>query len=257
MFGLDTCFPAAIDFVATLVVLMAAQVVYVMLGFGSGLIALGALAVLFPDIRDVVVMLLIVNAPAEIIIVIKERKNIQWQALLLPLLGIAVGIPIGSWVLQTQKATFLLTILGGLLVVFGLFFFTTSRKTRKSVILALPKWLELLMGTLAGLLAALFGTGGPPLIIMFQASGANKTLFRANLMVCFFFFSLLRVPSYWVSGLLTEERIVSAVLVLPAVLLGALIGNRIHVRMSEGRFKQVVSLSIVAIGIVLLSHLAV
>ena len=37
-----------------------------LLGFVAGLVAVGALALLVPDIRDVVVLLLLVNLPAEL-----------------------------------------------------------------------------------------------------------------------------------------------------------------------------------------------
>ena len=44
----------------------------------------------------------------------------------------------------------------------------------------------------------------------------------------------------------------SALTVFPAVLLGAWLGNRIHVRISEEAFRRVVSGALVAIGILLL-----
>ena len=44
----------------TFLVILVAQMVYVVFGFGSGLIAVGTLALIFPEIRDVVVVLLLV-----------------------------------------------------------------------------------------------------------------------------------------------------------------------------------------------------
>ena len=48
----------------TFAVILVAQLVYVVFGFGSGLIAVGTLALVFPEIRDVVVILLLVVLPA-------------------------------------------------------------------------------------------------------------------------------------------------------------------------------------------------
>jgi uncharacterized membrane protein YfcA len=45
---------------------------------------------------------------------------------------------------------------------------------------------------------------------------------------------------------------VSAAVVLPAVLLGAFIGQRVHLRLDELQFQRLVSLALVAIGFVLL-----
>ena len=47
-------------------VILIAQIIYVVFGFGSGLIAVGTLALVFPDVRDVVVVLLLVVLPAEL-----------------------------------------------------------------------------------------------------------------------------------------------------------------------------------------------
>ena len=55
-----------LQFAVTCAVLVVAQMVYVLFGFGSGLIAVGSLALVFPEIKDVVVLLLLVNLPAEL-----------------------------------------------------------------------------------------------------------------------------------------------------------------------------------------------
>jgi uncharacterized membrane protein YfcA len=62
----------------------------------------------------------------------------------------------------------------------------------------------------------------------------------------------VRVPSYAVFGLITAPRLVSSVAVLPAVLLGAFAGQRVHLRLDELQFRRLVSLALVAIGLVLL-----
>jgi uncharacterized membrane protein YfcA len=44
----------------------------------------------------------------------------------------------------------------------------------------------------------------------------------------------------------------SALAVLPAVILGALIGNRIHLRIEESTFRRLVSAALLLIGLLLL-----
>ena len=69
-------------------VLVIAQIVYVMFGFGSGLIAVGGLALLFPEIKDVVVLLLLVNLPAELWVSWQARREVRWR----PILALGMGI---------------------------------------------------------------------------------------------------------------------------------------------------------------------
>ena len=59
------------------------------------------------------------------------------------------------------------------------------------------------VGLSSGLLTGLFGTGGPPLVLYYQLSGADKAAFRGNLMAIFLLMTLVRVPSYAGMGLIT------------------------------------------------------
>ena len=62
----------------------------------------------------------------------------------------------------------------------------------------------------------------------FKLGGADKASFRGNLMAVFLLLTLVRWPSYAVAGLITARGSPPALLLLPAVLLGAFIGHRLH-----------------------------
>ena len=74
-----TIFPSLLIYALTCVVLVAAQLVYVTFGFGAGMIAVGSLALFYPDVKDVVVMLLLVNLPAELLVTWRSRREIRWR----------------------------------------------------------------------------------------------------------------------------------------------------------------------------------
>jgi uncharacterized protein len=227
-------------------ILVIAQLVYVLFGFGSGLIAVGALALVFPDIRDVVVLLLLVNLPAECWVAWKSRAEIRWRPIAALGTGIAVGIPLGAYILSHSKPDFILTVLGFFLIVVGIVFLrlpTAGKSTPRT-------WAAPPTGLAAGLLTGLFGTGGPPLIIWYHLASPNKAAFRGNLMAIFMLMTFLRVPSYAVAGLITPTRIFSMVTVLPAVFLGGWIGNRLHLEVSEIWFRRMVSALLVVLGLV-------
>jgi len=229
-------------------VLAFAETVYVLLGFGAGLIAVGTLALVMPEIRDVVVMLLLVNLPAELWVVWESRREIAWRQVLTLFLGIAVGIPVGAWMLHIGDPSILLPVLGGLLVVVGsLFLAGRGWRPRR-----LPSWAAPPVGLVSGILTGLFGTGGPPLIFYYQLSGAEKRVFRGNLMAIFMLMTLVRVPSYAALGLITPPRFWSSAAVFPAVLLGAVIGHHVHISLDERTFRRLVSAALVLIGAVLL-----
>ncbi len=248
MFGVETVFPTLGHFFIACLILVIAEAVYVMLGFGAGLIAVGTLALLLPELRDVVVLLLLVSLPAELYVVRTSWRDISWRGVLLLFAGIGVGIPIGSWLLRSGDPSFLLVLLGGFLVVVGtVFLFTGNSRNR-----VWPTWVAPPVGLFSGILTGLFGTGGPPLVLYYQLQGTAKSAFRGNLMAIFLLMTTVRVPSYAVLGLITLPRLWSALALLPAVGLGAWIGNRIHLNLEESTFKRLVSAFLAVIGVVLL-----
>ena len=248
MFGLESIFESAPQFLMACAVLAVAEAVYVLLGFGAGLIAVGALALLLPDLTDAVVLVLLVNLPAELFVVRRSWNHIQWRGVASLFAAIAVGIPIGTWLLRWGEPRLLLTLLGLVLVGVGALFLV--RPTGRAAIGG--RWAEAPVGLVSGLLTGLFGTGGPPLILYYQLKGVDKAVFRGTLMAIFLLMTVVRVPSYAVFGLITTPRLLSSLAVLPAVLLGAYLGQRVHLRLDELQFRRLVSLALVAIGLVLL-----
>ena len=115
-----------------------------------------------------------------------------------------------------------------------------------------PAWAGPPTGLVSGVLTGLFGTGGPPVIIWYHLSAADKTVFRGHLMTIFLLMTIVRVPSYMATGLVTAPRLWSSLAVLPAVLLGAWIGHRLHVRISDRLFQALVCVLLVLLGAMLL-----
>lgn len=243
-----TIFTSPLEFAFTCAVLVVAQLVYVLFGFGSGLIAVGSLALVFPELKDVVVLLLLVNLPAELMVTWQSRRQIRWRPIGGLGVGIALGIPLGAWLLDATEPAIVLTALGWFLLGVGLLFIRLPAGGRfmPPAVAAPP------VGLLSGVLTGLFGTGGPPLIVWYHLSAADKGAFRANLMAIFLLMTAVRVPSYVAAGLVTAPRLWSSLLVMPAVLFGAWLGHRLHVQISERTFRRLVSVLLAALGAMLL-----
>jgi hypothetical protein len=229
----DTVFASLLQFLIACLILAGAEAIYVLLGFGAGMVAVGLLALVVPELRDVVVILLLVNLPAEAWVVASSWRRISWRGVLLVMAGVAAGIPLGSWLLSTADLGLLLTLLGVVLAVAGVVFLLTPNRPLRPV----PVWTAPPVGLLSGVLTGLFGTGGPPLIFYSQLKGDDKATFRASLMAVFLLMTVVRIPSYAVFGLITAPRIWSSLALVPAAMLGAFLGNRIHLRIDEATFR--------------------
>jgi len=249
MFHIETVFTSLPQFLGACLLMAGAQAVYVLFGFGAGLIAVGGMALFMPHVTDVVVLLLLVCLPSEAFVFSRSRKQIAWRGLVVLGIGVAVGIGVGSHVLSRTEPTFILTLLAWFLIAAGAAFLLVPNGAR----VRWPTWVGAPVGVASGLLAGLFGTGGPPLIFYYQMAGVDKASFRGHLMTLFMAMSLVRIPTYAALGLITLPRLLSAGAILPAALLGGWIGNRIHLQISEVRFRQAVSVSLCVLGLLLLA----
>jgi uncharacterized membrane protein YfcA len=246
-----TLFDGGVQLAVTLVVLFASQVVYALFGFGSGLLSVAVLAFFYTDLSGLVALLLLINLPTELFVVRRDRRSVPWRELGPLLLALAAGIPLGTALLRAGAGErWLVLLLGALLLVFaGWFLFMERPRPAHS----LPAGSSLAAGLVSGVLAGLFGTGGPPLILHFRLRGLEKQAFRAALLAVFLVTGLVRFPVYIAAGLVRLETLWSALLVLPACLLGLAVGQRLHVGISEEAFRQATAAALGLLGVLLLA----
>lgn len=246
----QTVFDGPAELAIACAVVFLGQLIYLMLGFGAGMLAVGTLTVFLPDVRDAVVLLLLLTLPSEIWVVTASRRHIRWSGIGLLVGGVLLGVPLGSWMLRWWDTHLLLLGLGGLLVAAGTAFLFLPDRAR----VQWPAGVAPATGVLAGVLGGLFGTSGPPLALYFHLAPGGKTAFRGHLMAVFLAMTSLRVPMYAALGLFTSARLLSAVLLLPASVLGAVAGHALHVRSGEGVFRRAVAAGLLGLGIILLQR---
>ena len=245
-----TIFASWPQYLITALVLLVAQTVYVLFGFGAGLIAVGTLAVFLRDLKDVVVMMMLISLPPELLVVVSSRRHISWVGVGLICAGMVLGVPLGTAALDRGDPTMVLLLLGLFLVGVGLVFLLLPARAGRGI--RWPAWSAPLVGVLAGALGGMFGTAGPPIILYYRLAGMQKGAFRGNLMAIFMLLALYRLPIYALSGLITGERLWSALAVLPAMVLGATLGNRIHLNLPEQTFQRLVAAALAVVGVLLL-----
>ncbi|MEM6532432.1 MAG: sulfite exporter TauE/SafE family protein [Myxococcota bacterium] len=241
---LESAFSSYELWAAALGLVFLAEVVYVALGFGAGMIALGGLVLFTGDPQSAVVILLVVTAPVQIWVILRER---QFDTSFLPLMiGIAIGVPLGTYVLRSFEPRVLLLTVGVILVLAAVsVMFKTSAGKR-------IRWLEGPIGILSGTLSGGFGTGGSPLILYFQWVGLARSKFRSATMTMFFVATLARIPSYAAAGLFQPPRLVAAFTLVPAVIAGILVGQQVHSRLPEPVFRRIVLVVLAGLGLTLI-----
>lgn len=117
---------------------------------------------------------------------------------------------------------------------------------------ALAALLPSATGLVAGLLGGAYNTSGPPLILYGDARGWEPAEFRGNLQSLFLLNDALVITGHLVAGNVTPVVLYGYLLALPGLGLGFLLGGRLARRLPPERFRLLVQVLLLVLGVRLL-----
>jgi len=225
------------------------QFVYASIGFGSGMVTISLLALLYGDVNLFVPFYLLLCIPTELVISVKDRDKIEFQQTRRFLIFIFPLLILGGYLLSASPDQWLVSCLGGVVVLLALYYlFFEDRFT----VNLQRKGMVPLVGMLSGVLGGVYGISGPPLIFYFKMLKLDKRHFRVALLSIFLVMSLFRLCVYTVLHLYTVTVLVSCAACLPFSLLGLFLGGQAHHRIPELPFKRITSAVMLISGILLM-----
>ena len=215
-------------------------------GSASALFAI-PLLVLFMDIKFVLPMFILLDATTGVIMFIKERKLIRYDVVKSMYLGILIGSIMGILLFSILSSGFLKNIFGFVIIgmaIHLLYAKNTDTKHKSNTLLAS------ISGWLAGFMGALFGVNGPPVMYYSSLYSKNKTVFRATVVGVFLADAITRIIGYSVMGIMTFEAVLFALKMLPFLLVGVYLGNKVHFKVKEKLFKTIIGVIVLITGII-------
>ena len=234
------------DTLIALVILLLAYGFRGITGFGSSLVAVPLLALLYP-LQFVVPFMTLLDWFASTFHGIRYRKQARWSLILPTLPFILVGIVVALYIFKTIDALLLVKTLGIFILGFGIYsLIAPVFKTHDSKIWAA------LAGLLGGSVSTLFGTGGPFYVVYLQFKGIPKGTFRATIASIFIIEGALRVAGYTLVNFYTVEMLGLVLLSLPVMVIAMNIGGHIHTTISQKNFQRSVGVLLLASGLALL-----
>jgi hypothetical protein len=239
-------------FLAFALIVVAAHAVQTATGFGSTLICVTFGAHLI-GLEEVVRLVVPISFLQTGYIVIRHRDGIDWGLLfqrVLPLMGVGVGL-----------AFYLTTRVGGpwLGLTFGAIVLTLSsrdlhRLRFASVVVDRPisRPASVAAMVAAGVIHGIYATGGPMLVYALGREGLSKKVFRSTLSMVWVVLNTILITRFVTAGDYGRDAIVDVLMLAPAVPVGVLLGEWIHHRVDERRFKMAVLVLLIAAAISLL-----
>ncbi len=231
-------------------IVFGAYVVRGMSGFGAGLVSTPLLAFVFPMSVVVPTTALIVFL-LFIVLTIRDHRLVLWDEFRHLLMPTLVGVVAGLLLFTALDNRLLLKLLGGFLIAYSFYMLITQRFGTRQLTLS-THWAWPL-GFLGAFIDALFGGGGGMLVVIYMhARGAGKTEFRATLAMLWFVEMLTRIAGYAVVGFYTGDTLKLVALMVPFMLLGTWVGERITARVSHETFSKILAVMLLLSGASLL-----
>jgi hypothetical protein len=229
-------------------IIVCAQLVETVTGFGATVISLALGAHLVP-LESLVVTLVIIGCLQSLWLVLRGWRHIRWDVLgktVLP--ASAPGLALGAYLFASLGTPVLKLILGGFIILISAV--ELGRLLRQGQDpRALPTPVAWAVVFAGGFFHGMFATGGPLMVYFFGRTVHDKQAFRATLSVLWLLLNSALLVSYAWTGRLEDEPALRALYLVPALVAGIVLGELLHRRMNERIFKTFVQLVLLGTGV--------
>lgn len=235
--------PSLADLAVAFPALTFGYIIFGMVGFGTILIAAPVLAHMMP-VSGIVPLLALLDCAAATSNGIRLGDKVARRelALIIPLM--VLGSIAGAYVLLTMPARPMMAGLGLFLIgyaLYGLF-------GRPAIGLISRGWVVPL-GFLGGVFSAMFGSGGFLYLMYFSRRLDDRDAIRATQSALLSLSTFTRVVIFALAGVYSDFRLLLlAVCLLPALVLGMWIGERITLRLTREQFLRVLLVVLIGAG---------
>lgn len=216
-------------------------------GFAAGLVVSGVWLQILTPLQTAVLIAAygIVNQAYG---VWKVRYALQWRRILPFVIGGAVGVPLGAYLVTYLNPAHLRIGVGVLLIAYSTYNLAHPKFTPITSSLALDGGI----GVLNGLLGGLTGLGGVISTIWVQLGGGAKDAQRAIFQPVLFLTMTMATLTFAAAGHLFNMDIVKLFLMgLPALLLGLWLGVRLYGRLDDAAFRKAILILLLISGLLL------
>ena len=230
------------ELVLCIVIIFVAYVIKGLSGFGSGLVAIPLLAFFLP-LPFIVPVLALVSYTGTVYQSFTYRSDVVWRDLW-PLLPFSLsGITIALWLLVNTDVTVLTLTLGIFIFCYAVYSLLPHEIKSGS------RWWAVAAGSSAGLIGALFGTGGPFYVLYLKMRQVTKQQFRATITMIFLVDGGARMSGYFYTDLFTQKTVMLSLVLLPVLFVAMYVGQHLHIKINDHRFNQVVSVLLLVSGL--------
>jgi len=212
-------------------------------GFGLALI-LAPILLLLMDAKSTVVVNLFLAIISNLVVLPFNFRHIYLKGIL-PMLVLTIpGVAVGAWIITVIEPSILKMVIGAVTVISAIpLAVGISRAFHK----------EKLACGISGFLGGLIGTstslGGPPVVLFMHNQNWRKETIHASLAAYFTFHAVFSIGALVITGIVEVPTLVTTGSLLPALLIGTLVGMVAFRKLSQRLFRIITLSIIVCAGI--------
>lgn len=173
------------------------SLVYSTFGFGYAMISIPLLSLVLAP-KTAIPLSLLMGLGISCFLVISSYKDIKPKQILYLLIGSAMGVPFGVFILKNISPEILEIAINAIIITSAIILFL---KESKNIISVNTKLITILIGFLSGLLGGSTGISGPPVILYGLNQKWEKKTFRSNLLTYFAIWGIYTNIGYFLIGL--------------------------------------------------------
>ena len=217
-------------------------------GFGCTILAFPFVVFLMDDLERAKIVLSVLAWLLALYFVVTKFKQINWRQFGIIFLMAGMGLPIGMFIFKHLNAE-LLTLLLGWFIIFSAIVqlwkcFMPSKKGLK-----LPRFVSYLFLFSGGIVHGAFAVGGP-LVVLYSAENiTDKSQFRVTMCLLWATLNSILIGQYLLDNSLTLSMGYDVLCLLPFLIIGILLGEKIHNKVSESIFRKIIFSSLLLVGI--------
>ena len=156
----------------------------------------------------------------------------RWSEVLPMVLGAALMLPVGAWILSTSDPLVLRWVLAGVVLAMLAVLVTGWRYRGQPT----PP-VSFGLGLVAGVAGGATGVSGPVVIAYWLSSTSAAAVIRANIMVYYAIASTLTDVIFFLKGLFTWDVVVYALIAWPLYSLGLALGARVFKGSNDAQYR--------------------
>lgn len=220
-------------------------------GFGSMLVIVGLAGQLLP-IADLVPIGVLLSLVPNSMLTLRDRRHVGWRILALGVLPMMLlGVPLGVTLIAHLPNATVRGLYGALILAMASReLLRMQRKLGPEA--PLGRGAAGLLLLVAGIVHGMFTTSGPMVVTVLGRLGLSKQTFRSTLLALWLSLGLWTAGSLVVAERLDGGTVWTAVRLLPTLLVGTWLGDRLHRRVDPTQFARWVQILLVLSGLSLI-----